>query len=358
MSRRAFSLAPLLESAVSAAHTTLTTLHAASGTPWFLTIPLFALALNLLARLPATVYSRRVAMRRQRLAPLVRAWTVARARPRAVAAGRNGEAEGGGDEEGSAAAAGPWTRMSPDELMKRAAAEATLRNRRLGVQGWKDWVPMVTVFPVWLAGIEALRRMCGGPRGLLGNMIFGAKALEEGGKEVAADGAAAGDGALASVPVEQVGELHEALTGVGSAAGADMSMTTGGCLWFPDLMVADPLHILPFALSAVLIFNLMPRSREHTRLLFGQSNGPEALLPGVKWRLRMQRALMMLALVAGPATMDLPAALHVYWISSAVLTSIQTQLIYRWMPLPETVAPAKEAESPFVIPKRREGKRP
>ena len=31
------------------------------------------------------------------------------------------------------------------------------------------------------------------------------------------------------------------------------TMQTGGLLWFPDLTLADPLHLLPFLTSATLL---------------------------------------------------------------------------------------------------------
>ncbi|AEO71755.1 uncharacterized protein THITE_2058099 [Thermothielavioides terrestris NRRL 8126] len=135
-------------------------------------------------------------------------------------------------------------------------------------------------------------------------------------------------------------------------------MATGGCLWFPDLMVADPYHILPVALSAILVLNMLPRSQAGLRLLLGGEDTQPAKAVGVKWRMRLQRALLMVAVFVGPATMDLPAALHLYWIASATVTWAQTAIIWRLMPLPKTVAPAKKSELNFVMPRREEPKRP
>jgi inner membrane protein COX18 len=228
-------------------------------------------------------------------------------------------------------------------------AEKKRRFRRWGVQSWKDWVPSLVVFPLWITGIEGLRRMCGGPRGLLGRMVFGNGEAPEGRDEAGVTGAAVqgmGGGE---------GEIGEAL--VGSLSGLDPSLATGGCLWFPDLTAADPYHVLPFALSAVLLLNLLRTA--HTgmgiRSLFNLAEKNQIVLVQNKWRLRVQRALLMVAVAVGPMTMDLPAALHLYWICSAALTGVQTEIIARLMPMPKTVTPAKRNQAVELVRPTREG---
>lgn len=407
---RPFTLMPLLETGISTAHAVLATIHVGTGTPWFLTIPLFALWLNLLTRLPTTLYSRRIAVRRQLLSPLNHAFA---ARIRAEMADRllrrkqqkaeetQGKRKGKGVPEVDVGLA-----VESEEFMKRffkanAAAEK-LRNRRWGTQPWKDWAPALSVFPFWMLGIEALRRMCGGPRGFIGTMVFGPGKYEElkqgGGSGAVADAATAaaappaGEGAAAvgfgevrdgqefgaveeagwSSPPMEHAEGAEALATSSLAPGqagvpealsatslAHPDMATGGCLWFPDLTVADPLHILPFALSAIVLLNLIPKSQEAWRVTLGLHTGPTAAFDMVKWRLRMHRAMLVVAVSIGPLTMDLPAAIHLYWISTAVLTSVQTHLIWRLMPMRKIAAPAKSNEGTVIIlPKREETKKP
>jgi inner membrane protein COX18 len=275
------------------------------------------------------------------------------------------------------------------EMTKASAAEEKARNKRFGTQTWKTWVPSLAVFPFWMLGIEGVRRMCGGPRGILGSMIFGRGRYEElqqaagqggvvvdaaaqtvdggavvGGQELGMAGEAGstlatepalGMEALAtsSVAPGQV-DVQEALASL-----ADQSMTTGGCLWFPDLTVADPLHILPFALSAVMVLNLMPKSQAAWRQLLASNAalGPD-LAQQLKWRLRIQRALLMGALAIGPLTMDLPAAIHLYWISSAAFSFAQTGLVWRWIRVRHARPPADKEENIVILPAREETKKP
>ncbi|KAK4135672.1 hypothetical protein BT67DRAFT_418741 [Trichocladium antarcticum] len=351
---RPFSLIPLLESSITCSTTVLQTLHATTLTPWYLTIPLFALTINLCARLPTTLFTRRVALRRAGLTPLGLAWAGRVQRDMASSA-----AAAAAQEQ---AAGGPLAMRK--WMVKYAAANAReqrRRNRRWGVQRWKDWVPALMVFPVWLAGIEALRRMCGGPRGMLGNVVFGLKGgdatgvgghLAEGVKGVEDAFGGGGGVAVGADGAALATEVQEALAG----SVADPTMATEGCLWFQDLMVADPYHVLPFALSAALALNLLPKSKVAARHFFGLAAEPGTVVMQSKWRLRLQRGLLMVAIAVGPLTMDLPAALHLYWISSSALTQLSTAIVARLMPLPTTVTPAKKSEQTFVMPERDETK--
>jgi inner membrane protein COX18 len=308
------------------------------------------LSLNLITRLPTTLYSRRIAILRQKLHPLTLAW-----------AGRVGvEMNAAAAERGSQRMTGLAARQRIKEFQVENMAAVGKRQKRWGVQRWKDWVPSVVVFPVWIVGIEALRRMCGGPRGLVGRIVFGSGTGEEGRVEsvaaavvdncqgVVAEGVASGSDVGALEVVTGQAEVQEGL----ARYLADPSMATGGCLWFPDLTAADPLHILPLALSAILVLNVMPKTMPQLRILLGLDSTPEGAIGSSKWRLRLQRSLLMVAMAVGPLTMDLPAALHLYWISSAALTATQTAIISWLMPMPKNVPPAKRGESVFVMPTR------
>ncbi|KAK1829249.1 hypothetical protein QBC39DRAFT_357049 [Podospora conica] len=141
-----------------------------------------------------------------------------------------------------------------------------------------------------------------------------------------------------------------------------MSLATGGCLWFPDLTAADPLHVLPFALSAVLVMNVLPGTRAGKMLVFGMGRGKTVAVGG-ETPLRLTRAFLIMALAIGPCTMDLPAAIHLYWLSSASLTLLQAKMIPYLLPMPMTdsadMRPCTENEMRFIRPTRGdEGEKP
>lgn len=222
------------------------------------------------------------------------------------------------------------------EVVRRMKTTSKRIYKAWGVQRYKDFVGL-GVFPVWLVGIEALRRLCGGPRGLLGTLVFGAKEeVKEGTGEAVAP--AASSNSVEAVSVVDV--IRDVVP-----AGADPSLATGGCLWFPDLMAADPLHILPFALSAVLVLNILPRSQSGMRRLFGLQDAQMGMVES-KTPERLMRVFLLMAVAIGPATLDLPAAIHLYWLASSTTTLIQTELLSKLMPIPKpTIKPCRGNET-------------
>jgi inner membrane protein COX18 len=139
---------------------------------------------------------------------------------------------------------------------------------------------------------------------------------------------------------------------------ADPSMATEGCLWFPDLTVADPLHVLPFALSAILLVNVVPRSRLAWRQFLGLDPPAVTWTGNLKWRLRIQRGLLVVAVAIGPLTIHLPAALHLYWITSATLAQVQSFIVGKFIPMPKTVRSARREGLICVMPTRSDTAKP
>ena len=320
-----------METTIALTESLFATIHAATFTPWYLTIPLLALTMNLFARLPLSLYARRIAIRRARLLPLFLAW---RGR---ISRGISADPD-----------LGPSAEKRDAEYSRQMKATSKRIYREWRVQRWRDFLP-VAAFPVWLTGIEALRRMCGGPRGLIGTALYGP------GKEGEGEGVgvtALGEGTAGGSGVEGIGGVGAEDVLAAVPTGADMSLSTEGCLWFPDLMMPDPLHILPFALSAVMVINVMPK--EGKLAVLGVENPIVGARPGMARRpVRLTRSLLVLSVMIGPLTMGLPAALHLYWLSSATITLIQTQLISHFMPLPKLgLEPCKGDEMGFIRPTR------
>lgn len=72
--RRNFSLASFTNTAVDVTEATISQLHHVTHTPWYITLPLVALSINLLFRLPLSVHSRNLVYKRAQLNPLLRSW--------------------------------------------------------------------------------------------------------------------------------------------------------------------------------------------------------------------------------------------------------------------------------------------
>ncbi|KAK4455108.1 mitochondrial inner membrane protein OXA1L [Podospora aff. communis PSN243] len=328
-SRRPFSAVSALETTLTTTQHLFTELHNITGTPWYLTIPLIALSINLVTRFPLSIYARRVAVRRAKLTPLFQAWAIKHARDITFE---------------------PKFAVSQKARHAEIASRTKQTGKRIfkawGVQRFKDFSPL-GFFPVWLLGIESIRRLCGGPRGLIGTLVLGPDE---------ATTTATGDAISASSDPADAASVAEITQDIVSS-GADPSLATGGCLWFPDLMVADPLHILPLALSAVLVLHILPKSQAGIQRVFGLDRTSNQVVESQNPQ-RLTRAFLIMAVAIGPVTMDLPAALHLYWLSSATLTLIQTEVLAKLMPIPkQKVNPCSNNESIYLRPGRPEGQR-
>ncbi|RYP12133.1 hypothetical protein DL767_011469 [Monosporascus sp. MG133] len=355
-----FHVGPAIGTAIQGSQDLILSFHNVTHLPWCLTIPLVALGVNLLFRLPFNIYTHRIQQRRAELTPILQAW-IKRI----------------GDDVHR-------ERVPPSRRRAETKARFDRVTRRIwgkfGLQEWKLYGNLLGL-PFWLVGIDAIRRLCGGPRGLLGRWVFGpgeaeASTMATATAEAAKGGAAAADTAIpssgtSSIPAGSVPatDLSSSTDGVAEAishVAAEPSLTTGGCLWFPDLTVADPWHVLPLVLSGILVLNLWPRSAAGRRQLLNMGNtaapgGQEPatsdnnLTSGARFRAGLHRGLMLVSLMMGPLTMDLPAALHLYWISSSAVSWATGNVLRRLYPVGgNAVEPCKGIELPVIRGKRDE----
>ena len=317
--RRSFHVGPAVGAALQGTQELIVSFHELTHMPWFITIPLTALGISALFRLPFSIYAQNIRQRRATLTPILQAW--------------NARIQRDVDSEGV-----PSARR---EREARTRLNKTTKRiwKRFGLQDWKMFVNVLGL-PFWLLGIDSVRRLCGGPRGILGRWIFGA----------------GGADASAAVPSETEGLADSIIQ-----TAVEPSLTTGGTLWFPDLTVADPWHILPFALSAILVANLWPSTDAGRRALLNlgprsqQSSAadPAKLRTSARVALRLQRSMLPVPLLIGPLTMDLPAALHLYWIASASASWATTKILKRVCPSSgNAIAPCKGSELFVIRPKR------
>jgi inner membrane protein COX18 len=229
-------------------------------------------------------------------------------------------------------------------IQKRSLASERRISKDHGVQSWKTYyLGSITALPFFVTAIQGVRRLCGAGGGIFGlfsNPLPGfAKAIS--GKEVA-EGVSSTpsttepavghppwnsevpqvDSSAAAAPAASQTPLNTELLGY------EPSLSTGGCLWFPDLTVQDPYHVLPFMLSATMLWVVLPKTLEHTRQLL------DPMATNLSWRTRLHRALLVISLAIGPLTMHLPAAMHLYWISSTLIATAQREVVHKILKLP------------------------
>ncbi|KAI2465591.1 hypothetical protein F4781DRAFT_17911 [Annulohypoxylon bovei var. microspora] len=322
---RLFSVSIASATGVSVQETVnaIVSIHATTHIPWFLMIPCLAIGINAIARLPFNIYTTRISQRQTKSSLVMRGWSWR------IAQDMKNE--------------GVPRELQGKERAKRFSKAQSRIYRAMGTQKWKLYSSGLGL-PGWLIGIECIRQICGGPRGLLGRILMGP--VED---EAAADipSVAAGevstiDPSTASTVTEKVGNL------------IDPSIALEGCLWFPDLSVADPYHILPFALSAMLVTNIMPKGGISELFnLTSKSNGVSAVrVPTNKWQLRLRRGMVGLACLIGPCTADMPVALHFYWLTSAAMSYATNKVLGTKSIKAKQVERCKGAEANVIRPQR------
>ena len=278
---------------LSTTHNLITGLHSITGLSWAYTLPLTALLIRLTITGPIATYATVINNRRLELSPLLYAWQAAIAKKTYPVHGAKG-------------------RAACQKMIGRALrAKGVEVRKRMGLQYWKSYLTIMQL-PVFIVAIDTIRAMCGIEYGLLG--LFSPSPSEEDTK------------ATQEAAEKAVSPLFEP------------SLATEGALWFPDLLVADPALVLPFALSASLLASIVLQERRLQRngIRFG------------KGRIWLGRILKSWALMIGPAMLHLPSGMLIYWISSTWVAFGQNLFLDRYLPTKPLIKPCKPKKGPFV----------
>ncbi|KAI1410023.1 hypothetical protein F5Y13DRAFT_79642 [Hypoxylon sp. FL1857] len=337
---RSFHLAPAAVAVVQATQDAIINLHTITHIPWFLMIPCISIGINLIFRLPSNVYTHRINQGRSKLRLVLQGWSWRIQRDV--------------HQEGV-----PIARHEKETTKRYKKAESRIY-RKMGLQGWKRFSGILG-FPFWVIGIESLRRICGGPRGMLGSFITGR------GEDAAAASStqgAVGAAISSTAAADQVSTIDPSTASLIAEHARhlpDPSIAVEGCLWFPDLSVADPYHVLPLALSIAISANFLPKTKAGFQQLLGlkHDDGSAVQTAAAQRQLRLRRILILSTSMIGPMTADLPAALHLYWLSSSATHWATGQILSRFMPIEaKTVERCKGAEANVIRPKQTRGTSP
>lgn len=333
-----------VEAAVTQTQELITTFHAVTGTPWCLTIALVALGLNF-TRLPFTIYARRLEQRRVELVPLIHAWHARISKSTPPSPGKSAD-------------------RLVNEVEKKVMKKQKEIYRDFGLQVWRAAGGVILTLPLWLGIMESLRRLCGGPVGILGSLFFNKDPASNAAAAIAATTPApslladAFPAVVDPASASSIGTISDAI--IPAATTLEQSLATGGLFWFPDLLVADPQHILPWVLSCTIAANLglIPTSVQKARQLLGgeASQNGEALPQSRRTKLGkgLRRVLVIFSVAIGPMTMGFPAALHVYWICSSGISMLFKHVVQRRMPLPKPITTRCNGEDRVMLLPRPE----
>lgn len=288
------------ESALTATHVALEGIHSVTGLPWVASLPLSAFLIRTTFILPLSIYNRRAQQRQLSLIPLQLAWQH-QIRRQVLAEGR---------------ASGP----AECELRVKKAARQKRKElyKRWKCGWWKQWLPLGQL-PIFLLVIETIRRMSGTHEGLLGLLV----------KQIRGE---------QTSPVDEGSEASPQILDAtkSPSVGIEQSFSQEGGLWFPDLHVSDPLLLLPFILSGSMLANIYVSKPS-------MAGKKESV-----YQRRLTKSLKIFALLAGPATLQVPSAMLVYWISSSMFALGQNLLLDMFMPL--------KSPMPKEVPKVNNGK--
>ncbi|KAI1858032.1 uncharacterized protein JN550_012925 [Neoarthrinium moseri] len=316
------------EAGLQTAQHVIVSFHGASGLSWAITIPLVALGVNLLFRLPFTAHSDLLAHRRSKAVPVLQAWQ-ARLLREAV------------------------REKVPSDKIKDVVTKRTERETRrlyaaLGLQSWKLWTVLMGV-PGWMMSLGAIRRLC-----------TGAGAADPAG--------AVATGSAALGPADHAASVS-ALADAASHT-AQSTFAAEGMLWFTDLTAADPYYILPFCFAALTAVNAWPQNKSTRETLFPRLNrlltrspagesqpetSPEPKSVAVSavggWRGNMTKFLVFGSPMLGILTASFPAAMHLYTITSASSTLVAKHILSRFFVTNGGVEVCKHREIPVIRPK-------
>ncbi|KKY35143.1 putative membrane insertion protein [Diaporthe ampelina] len=323
--------------------------HEVTATPWFISLPLVAVVVSAIIRTPLALYTNSVQRRKAKLYPLVQAQYAQ------IGLGLRRKAVPNVMER--------VTRAVKTRSKKMFTAFAVNETRSL-------WGGLISL-PVFLGNLEVIRTMCGGPRGLLGSLLYGWQGRDPA-PTTASDTASTSAAASSTAPntsLEPPAADLSSPTDISELASTtaspevlnpltlEPSFASGGCLWFPDLLAPDTYHILPFAVSGLLLMHLVPETEADLRSLFGmrpKAGSRNIVIAGGRSRgsLALRRLLMVTAVAIGPVTMDMPVALHLYWASSVGCSLIVTKGVRRLLPIPRMpVKACSGLEIPLIRPK-------
>ena len=285
----------ILDTYLEHTHTVIAGIHTFTGLPWALSLPLTGLLVRVLFITPLQISSQKSIIRQIALVPLQHAWMRIISPKVYHEHGVQGEI------------------VVKKMIMREMRKKKRDIERAMGIKRLPRLVPLLQL-PIWLLFIETIRRMCGTYEGLLGLISKGFTTSD--GEEVVADASLSEQ---VSVPVE-------------------LSMATEGALWFPNLLVPDPLLLLPVMLSLSLFANIL--YADHIQNL--RTSGVHS-----KFGVRMSRIMKLVALAAFPLTLHLPSAMLLYWISSSITALLQGLCLNYLLPMPPRVTPCKPRKSVF-----------
>ena len=254
------------------------TIHEYSGLPWWAFIPITTFTLRTIWTLPLAILQRKRIQKQSLLRPLVSAMNpvlklnlakkVQQAQTKLKIAEKN-------EDFASVQSLTTVANMKQDHILLLTAKEVRKRQKALfaknGVQLWKNFILPAFQIPLWIIMSITMRNLSG----------------------------------WSSWDYTH----NKAL---------DPSLYTEGMLWFPDLTIADPMHIFPVILGVTALCNIEWTLKTLELLRLTKKLKFRPTLTDAFGNLTRLSMVFMMAI-----SLHAPAALTIYWISSQVYSLFQ-----------------------------------
>lgn len=109
------------------------------------------------------------------------------------------------------------------------------------------------------------------------------------------------------------------------------SMSVEGALWFPNLLVADPTHALPVILAASMFTNVTWGWKVATAAQISKMGFTQALKSRAMKGLRLCLQILSIWLAPMMIAQEVPAGLVLYWVTSSLFATAQSQILPKYM---------------------------
>lgn len=278
---RKLSFEPIVET-LNHASEMLIQIHADTGLPWYIFIPLSTFTMRTLCTLPIALYQRRGLRKQNELRPIIQATTpVLRAKLALIAQQEQLKIK-------SSLIPNERAKLTADKIMILSVKEKIKRQRKLfkqyGCQTWKLMLLPAVQIPLWVSFSYMFRNITGWSNG------FGT-----------------------------------------DKSNIDMSLTTEHFLHLTDLSVNDTYFILPISLGIIALCNAEWNFKTADLMKLttrGKKNSLRSTPFDVIITLSRSSLIFLIALAT-----QAPAALVIYWISSNSYSLFQNILMDKFLPL-------------------------
>jgi mitochondrial inner membrane protein COX18 len=308
------------ETILTTTHTIFESIHTVSGAPWAVAIPLSAFIVRAALTSIFTVSAHKYRIATEELTPLNHAIRMQ-----------------------------VWDRLNKNmeitvqQRQRLAGKEIQVKMRRLRkqfkIQFWKAFLPLMQ-FPVLIMAMDTLRRMVGRD-----GIFFSANVSGEAAKAIETAAITMAQSEASQTKVVGLDDMLDHSEDVqlyfpsfdDALVPLTPSLATEGALWFPNLLLPDPTgFVMPVMLSGTIIANVLVsfrKSHEDPKIKTTISR-PTMIISG---------AFVAGGLVVGLLSVSMPAAMQLYWISSASFSLVQAPVI-NWLYPRKTriVIPTKE----------------